>query len=72
MAHSRQYIAFLALQESVDFAARIERMLKLSLGVDLSAEVRRLEYSNCQQAVTLCRWTPLMKMMTLQKRTKKK
>lgn len=30
-------------QESVDFAARIERMLRLSLGVDLSAEVCRLK-----------------------------
>ena len=31
--------AFVLPQESVDFAARIERMLRLSLGVDLSAEV---------------------------------
>ena len=28
------------LQDSSDFAGRIERMLRLSLGVDLTAEVR--------------------------------
>ena len=56
----------------MDFAARIERMLKLSLGVDLSAEVRRLEYLSREQPAIVCRWTPSMKMMTLQKRTKKK
>lgn len=34
---------FVPLQESVDFAARIERMLRLSLGVDLTAEVYRFK-----------------------------
>lgn len=37
------HLFFVPLQESVDFAARIERMLRLSLGVDLSAEVWRFK-----------------------------
>ena len=35
-----------ALKDLADFAGRIERMLRLSLGVDISAEVRFSDENN--------------------------